>query len=128
MHILVVEDDIDIQQTLKDLLLMEGYVVSTANNGQEALELLKVIPRPCVILLDLMMPVMDGWTFLQKVKKDANAIATIPVLVVSAVADKSNDLNAAGYIKKPVDLDALMNTIENFCYKHAFGHPNKKSA
>jgi CheY-like chemotaxis protein len=84
-HILVVEDDIDLRATLCDALDLEGYVTICAENGEAALRHLASGARPCVILLDLMMPVMDGWTFRQEMLKDPS-LASIPVIVMSAAA------------------------------------------
>src|SRR4051812_23576179 len=84
--VLVVEDDRDIREALSDLLEMEGFKVYTAGNGKEALSVLKEISSPCVVLLDLFMPVMSGFEFLTAQSHD-HIIATIPVIIVSAVAD-----------------------------------------
>ena len=119
--ILIVEDDIPIQNAIKEALELVGYEkISVANNGKEALDLLNVIEMPCVILLDIMMPIMDGWEFLKKIKEihSLNVVATIPVLVVSAAynAEKmSIEKGAEGFIKKPVDLDALYKAVDQFC-------------
>ena len=70
--ILVVDDDPDIRDSLREVLEDEGYEVACVGNGREALDHLKTAnPRPCVILLDLMMPVMDGWQFRKEQKQDA---------------------------------------------------------
>ena len=88
-RILVVEDDRDIRESLQDLLEVEGYAVTTAENGRDALEQLQRMDAPSVILLDLMMPVMSGDEFLRELRKDG-ALASIPVLVVSAWTDEAN--------------------------------------
>ena len=77
--ILVVDDDPDIRDSLREVLEDEGYGTSCVANGREALDFLRSGKRPCVILLDLMMPVMDGWQFLEEQKRDP-ALAAIPVL------------------------------------------------
>jgi CheY-like chemotaxis protein len=112
--VLVVEDDKDIRETLQQVLELEGYRVTTATNGKEGLESLKGIDRPCVILLDLMMPVMNGWEFLEAHRTDTT-LATIPVVVVSAAGDKAKSAPAAGFIKKPVDLESLLNVVRRYC-------------
>lgn len=114
-RILIIEDDYDIRETFKQLLELEGYEVMTAANGKEGLETLKRMQRPCVILLDLMMPVMNGWEFLNAQKNDP-ALADIPVVVVTAAGkDKEKSVDAAGYIKKPVELQALLDTVKQYC-------------
>lgn len=118
--ILVVEDDIDIRETIVQVLEVEGYPVSSAANGAEAVMLLEKIPGPCLILLDLMMPKMNGWQFLEKQKADT-VFASLPVVVISALPASSALGNAkaveqaVGYIKKPVSLDALMEVVQQYC-------------
>ena len=81
--ILVVEDEQDIREAVSDLLEMEGYAVATACNGQEALRMLDGPADPCLILLDVMMPVMDGHTFMERLRADG-AHQHIPVVITSA--------------------------------------------
>lgn len=112
--VLVVEDDRDIRESLKLVLEMEGFHVSAATNGREALDMLERLDRPCVILLDLMMPVMNGWEFLQHMQSDT-VIATIPVVVVSAIAERARARPIAAYVKKPVDINVLIQLVERYC-------------
>jgi CheY-like chemotaxis protein len=113
--VLLVEDDIDIRQTLAEILLIEGYEVVTATNGKEGLQLLREsVQPPCLILLDLMMPVMNGWEFLEFRKGD-QALATIPVVVVSARGERKSPEGAEAYIKKPVELINLLTTVKQYC-------------
>ncbi len=116
--ILIVEDDLDIQEYLADILRDEGYEVMTASNGQEACDRLRSPSAlPDLILLDLMMPIMDGWQFRAEQLKDA-ALALIPVIVLSGSIDvrkESAALGAAGYATKPFKLDALLSTIRRTC-------------
>jgi CheY-like chemotaxis protein len=115
--ILIVEDDAELRASLADLLQDEGYQVAGAANGQEALKYLSQWPAPCLILLDLMMPVMNGWEFREKQQQDP-ALAAIPVAVVTGVRDgqrQMQNLNAVGYFQKPVDLPALLETVAHFC-------------
>ena len=119
--ILIIEDDLNIQTSIKEALELEGYEnIYVANNGKEGLDLLKSIQSPCTILLDVMMPVMDGWEFLKVAREnhEFHAIATIPVVIVSAARDAEKlaiEKGAEGFIKKPVDLDSLYNIVGNFC-------------
>ena len=112
---LIVEDDVDTSEMLGRFLELEGYHVETAANGKVALERLGSGVGPCVILLDLMMPVMDGWQFRQAQIRDA-ALADIPVIVVSAAGrDRLEKIQADAYLSKPVDLDELLGCVTQFC-------------
>ena len=116
-HILVVEDDPDTRRAMRIVLEGEGYRVDGAANGQEALDFLRQDGKPCVILLDLMMPVMDGWRFREEQSQDPN-LAEIPVVVVSAdgnVPQKASALGAAGYIQKPAEIDLLLQAFGEHC-------------
>jgi signal transduction histidine kinase len=110
--LLVVEDDADIREALDGLLSMEGFRVSGCSNGREALDWLRNSPKPDLILLDLMMPVMDGWQFRVAQKEDPE-LANIPVLALSADSTaKAAAIDAEAYLKKPVDYDTLIDTID----------------
>jgi signal transduction histidine kinase len=110
--VLVVEDDLDIREAMGNLLSLEGFEVRGATNGREALEWLHVSPRPDLIVLDLMMPVMDGWQF-RVMQKDDPSLSTIPVLALSADATaKAAAIDADAYLKKPVDPETLVDTID----------------
>src|SRR5947208_1193095 len=113
--ILVVEDDEAIRDSLQELLQEEGYCVDTAADGREALAVLETRPRrPCLILLDLFMTVMDGWQFLAVVENDARW-AQIPITVVSAVSDIARRVGRRRFMKKPLDLDVLLQEIKRIC-------------
>src|SRR5262245_10967205 len=85
MHksVLIIEDDVSIRATMREALELLGYEAQVAQNGREALEILSKDYRPCLILLDLMMPVMDGWEFRRAQEQDPR-LKDIPVIVVSA--------------------------------------------
>ena len=112
--VLVVEDDEDIRTAMVDILESEGYQTESATNGQEALDLLRKINKPCLVLLDMMMPIMNGRQFLDRVMEDA-VLAPIPVLVVSAIADKTDTEGAVGFLKKPVDIDMVLKMVDRYC-------------
>lgn len=112
--ILVVEDDDDIRNAIVDLLETEGYSTEAAINGKDALDKLNLIPKPCLVLLDMMMPIMNGRQFLDKVMKDST-LAPIPVLIVSAVADKTNTEGSVGFLKKPIDIDVVLDVVSQYC-------------
>lgn len=113
--VFVVEDDVDTQDMLGRFLEFEGFKVELASNGKQALERLHSGIQPCVILLDLMMPVMDGWQFRRQQVLD-DAIADIPVIVVSAAGrDRISEIDANAYLTKPVDLEQLLERVTHFC-------------
>ena len=113
--VLIVEDDADLREMMAQLLTLEGYQIETVANGREALEYLNDAPRPDVILLDLMMPIMNGWQFRSAQKEDP-ALAAIPVVVISAaVPDHAPPIDANAYMRKPLDLDRLLTTVRTFC-------------
>jgi CheY-like chemotaxis protein len=113
--ILVVDDDPDIRESLREVLEDEGYDVACVGNGREALDYLKSSqPRPCVILLDLMMPVMDGWQFRREQKQDS-AIADIPLVVITATGKRPVLIDAAELVMKPLDLNRLFEAVARYC-------------
>lgn len=115
--ILIVEDDPAIRDALTQLLEDEGYPVVGVANGQEAIEHLRTAERPHLILLDLMMPVMNGMQFLQAQQHDA-AIAGIPVIVLSAVNNieqKVSSFPVQGFLRKPITFTSLFTIVEQYC-------------
>lgn len=112
--VLVVEDDDDIRNAIVDLLETEGYCAYSAVNGKDALEKLSTISKPCLVLLDMMMPIMNGRQFLDEVMKDSS-LAPLPVLIVSAVADKTNTEGSVGFLKKPIDIDTVLDVVAQYC-------------
>jgi two-component system chemotaxis response regulator CheY len=116
--VLVVEDDQELREAVGSILQEEGCSVRAASNGAEALTLLRGEARPCVILLDLMMPVMNGWQFLEKRKSDAQ-LEEIPVVVMSAYLDMPGfaapHLPVQATLKKPLDLDRLLDSVNSHC-------------
>jgi CheY-like chemotaxis protein len=115
--VLVVEDEPDIREVMVAILESEGYVTRAATHGAEALAHLRSGLTPCLILLDLMMPVMDGWTFCQERDKDPS-LAAIPVIIVSAVArkdPKNSSLRAVDHLPKPLDVGSLLSVVQRYC-------------
>ena len=98
---------------MKIFLEMEGYHVVTAADGREGLERLSRLPEPGLVLLDLMMPVMNGWEFLEAVKR--TKYAKIPIVIVTAYADQAGPTTCVGMIGKPIKLDALLNVVRKWC-------------
>jgi len=113
--VFIIEDDLDTREMLGRFLELEGYQVESAENGKLALERLGSGVPACVILLDLMMPVMDGWQFRREQVRNA-ALADIPVIVVSAAGrERIQKIDANAYLSKPVDLEELLGCVTQFC-------------
>ncbi len=117
-HVMVVEDDETIRDSLIEYLADQGYQTKAAADGKQALDELAADPiSPCLIVLDLMMPVMDGWTFRAEQMRDPH-LAQIPTIVISAYRDLSQqvkDLGLIGYLKKPIDLKKLLSIVAEHC-------------
>ena len=111
-RILLVEDDADINATLREMLEEEGYEVIATPNGQAALEALERLPAPVLVLLDVEMPWMDGYDFLLRLRQDAQH-AEDPVVVVTA--SRRIPPEAAEVLHKPFDFEVLLSTIQRYC-------------
>ena len=109
-RILVVDDNASILEVLTELLTLEGYRVIQAENGRQALDICLQAEVPDAIVLDLNMPVLSGWDFLEARAKDP-ALAAIPVVVVSAAHTVTNLPNDVAYLKKPFHINALLQAI-----------------
>ena len=108
----VVDDDADLREVLGDLLTDEGYEARLFANGQAALELLREGARPLLILLDLMMPGMNGWQFREEQLRD-RALCDIPVVVMTASTGfDASPLGAAEILKKPVGIEQILDAVE----------------
>lgn len=112
--VLVVEDDDDIREVIIEILEAEGYSTLSARNGKEALDLLEQSAKPCLVLLDMMMPIMNGRQFLDAIMKNSR-LAPLPVLIVSAIADKTNTEGSIGYLKKPIDINVVLDVVGQYC-------------
>jgi len=115
--VLLIEDDLAAREPLEELLRQEGLDVQIASDGAEAHEHLRGGVRPCVILLDLLMPGMDGPEFRAEQMRDP-VLARIPVVVLSGDAlidEKALQLGIDYYLRKPVDLDQFIAAIEAHC-------------
>jgi DNA-binding response OmpR family regulator len=109
VSVLVVDDETDIREAVAELLAEEGYEVMDAGDGAEALRKARAF-HPSVVLLDLMMPGMNGWEFCAEKKIDPE-LAQIPVIVLSALG-RVQGLEAAEYLQKPFELDDLLNAVK----------------
>ena len=116
--VLIVEDDEDIRESLMDLLEDHGYLPIGACDGREALDKLGASKQlPCVIVLDLMMPVMDGVTFREEQLRNP-LLSGIPIIVISAykdTPDTANTLNANSHLPKPINLKAFLQVVKEHC-------------
>ncbi len=111
--LLIVEDDDGARVALGDIFDYEGYPVALCSNGQEALDYLRSRPLPALIILDLQMPVMNGWQFCRERRKDA-AIASVPVVVITAFQFPGN-LDVDAVMHKPIDIERLLSTVRHYC-------------
>ena len=117
MNVLIVEDDDLTREALESILTSHGYTAAGVANGREAINYLHRNPRPDLILLDMMMPVMNGWEFRSQQKRDPE-LAPIPVVVCSAVGDIQQEVSlvgAEGCLQKPINADQLLDTVRHFC-------------
>ncbi|HXW07522.1 MAG TPA: response regulator [Vicinamibacterales bacterium] len=113
--VLLVEDNEDVREMMSVALELAGIRVIAAANGRDALHVLETGTELCLILLDLMMPVMDGWQFRAILSKDPRR-AQIPIVVVSAMtAEMALRMGATAYLPKPVDLDRLLEIVSSHC-------------
>ena len=111
--VLVVEDDEAIREAVVEVLRDDGYRVNTAKNGADAIEVLDRAPPPCVVLVDLMMPVMTGWELVTRMRS-REALASVPVVVTSAASDRSPP-GVDRVLQKPISLNALLSAVNEFC-------------
>ena len=117
-NIFIIEDDADLRETMKELLEIEGFSVITAENGQEGMKLFERNGKPCLVLLDMMMPVMNGWDFLDAMQREPHALlAENRVAVVSAAADMADVQRQYGcsVLRKPVNVEQLFALAHAAC-------------
>ena len=114
-NVLIVEDDEDLREMMAQILSLAGFNAATATNGREALEYLRRGDAPQLILLDLMMPVMDGWEFQRERRRDPN-LADVPVVVLSALDEaRAADAATHEFMKKPLDFERLLQIVKDYC-------------
>jgi CheY-like chemotaxis protein len=109
--VLIVDDEAATRDILVELLHKDGREIVTAGDGREALERLTELPRPCLIVLDLMMPGMNGFEFLRRQSTDSS-IAKIPTIVLSGF---TRPAGARHQLSKPVDVDRLLALVDQYC-------------
>jgi CheY-like chemotaxis protein len=111
--ILVVEDDTELRETIREVLELNGYAVATAVEGRAALELVARIDHPCLVLLDLLLPGMNGWDFLTEIRARPE-YAILPVIVHSSVPAGAPQ-GATRVLRKPLELERLLAVVREFC-------------
>ena len=111
--IVLIEDDEGIRETMAALLEDEGYSVVQAANGEEGLARIREAGNPCLVLLDLWMPVMNGWQMLAALQADAQ-LQRLPVVVISAAGDLPPPDGATAFLRKPIRLETLLESVESF--------------
>jgi CheY-like chemotaxis protein len=113
--VMIVDDDDDIRGVLGKIVADEGYAVVLARHGEEAVEILERGIKPAVVLLDLMMPVMNGWRVIEFFRSSAT-LQSVPIILISAFENSAKTLASRtdAYLGKPISLDALLCTIERF--------------
>lgn len=115
--VLIVEDNDEVREVLAEMLGAEGAEVASAADGAEGFARLNAFPRPCLVLLDFKMPVMDGIEFLRRRNADPE-LARIPVIMLtgtSELAGRETELNFQGFVRKPFDPDLLMEAVRRHC-------------
>jgi len=111
--VLVVEDEVDSREALRELLELEGYKVRTAVNGREALDtLIAAGDEICIVLLDLFMPVMDGWQVIDELRASGR-LASTPVVIITSAAHRAPP--GIPVFQKPLDLEKVMNQVSLLC-------------
>ena len=110
--VLVIDDEEDVREALRDLLELHGYKVLAAPNGREALEILRREGQPGFVLLDLIMPVMNGWEFLDELSRDAE-LSRIPLSITTSAPEQAP--RDRDVMPKPIDIDALLERVRAAC-------------
>jgi CheY-like chemotaxis protein len=121
--ILVVDDDPNLQRVMSKFLELEGFAPVRAGNGQEALDYLRGGGAASVILLDLRMPLMDGWAF-RDVQLADPGLAEIPIVVLSGIDGELRELGAAAVFNKPVNFGEVVDAIRRLCENPPIGSPS----
>jgi CheY-like chemotaxis protein len=111
--VLVVEDEEELREMMRDALELNGYAVVTAENGQDALDKIGDIEHLCLVILDLLMPVMNGWDFVERMRQRAE-LAAIPVVVHSS-APAPPPADVTRVVQKPMLFDRLISIVREYC-------------
>jgi two-component system, chemotaxis family, chemotaxis protein CheY len=118
-RLLFVEDDFGLRANLAELLLLEGYEVACAADGSEAIRRLYDGPAPAAILLDIMLPRIDGVAF-RRIQMRSESVRDIPTIAMTANRNLSSlaDLGFCKVLPKPIDVDVLLDVLAKVCRKH----------
>ncbi|MDB4983362.1 MAG: chemotaxis protein CheY [Myxococcales bacterium] len=111
--VLIVEDEEDLREMMRDALELNGYVVVTAEDGQDALDKIGGIEKVCLVVLDLLMPVMNGWDFVRRMRQRAE-LAAVPIVVHSSAPGPA-PAGVTRVLQKPVPFDRLLSVVREFC-------------
>jgi CheY-like chemotaxis protein len=111
--VLIIEDEDDLREMMREALELNGYCVVTAREGSEALERLSAMALPCLIFLDLLMPGMNGWDFFARMRERPE-LASVPVIVHSSAPSRAPG-GVTRVLQKPVDLRRLISTVQEYC-------------
>jgi CheY-like chemotaxis protein len=111
--VLVVEDEDDLRESMRDALELNGYEVVAAQEGQEALDQLDRLEHVCVVLLDLLMPGMNGWEFYERMRARPN-LAGVPVVVHTSAPSRA-PIGVTRVVQKPIDLTRLLSLVREYC-------------
>ncbi len=116
-RVLIVEDDRDIREPMRELLEQEGYLVDCASTGTEALERIRRQENPRIILCDLMMPNMNGIELIETLRSQNHTKAVDAMVILSAAAHAKQTATelGVGFLRKPIDIDALLNMVQQYC-------------
>jgi CheY-like chemotaxis protein len=115
--VLIAEDNDEVREVLEEMIRAEGADVESVTDGAQAWERLRRAPYPCLVLLDLKMPVLDGLGFLALRNADAET-ARIPVIMLTGSVElegREEELNIQGFVKKPFDPDVLAGMVREYC-------------
>lgn len=110
--VLIVEDDESLRELMCEALELSGYDVVAAGNGREALAAMARIDHVCLVLLDLLMPVMNGWEFLDEVQTRP-ALAAVPVVVHTS--EPAQAPSGTRVLQKPTKLERLLSVVHEYC-------------
>jgi twitching motility two-component system response regulator PilH len=114
-NILVIDDDEAVLETIGEILESRGYLAAFARDGDEAFRILQKGPDlPCLIILDMMMPGVNGWQFLERQRADSK-FANVPVIICSAFAETAKSVHGATILEKPIELQSLVRVVQAFC-------------
>ncbi|MDP9149155.1 MAG: response regulator [Myxococcota bacterium] len=111
--VLLVEDEEDLREMMREALELNGYAVVAARDGQQALDELAAIERLCLVLLDLLMPGMNGWDFYEQMRRRPG-LANVPVVVHSSAPSRA-PAGVTRVLQKPVKLESLLAVVHEYC-------------